>query len=52
MVEGVVDAVILTEKAPLIGLDFAQVKGCQGQSPCGWRTGVTGLTFQLETSEG
>lgn len=27
-VEGVLDAVIVTEKAPLIGTHFTQVKGC------------------------
>lgn len=44
-VEGVADAVIVTEKAPLIGLDLAQFKGCQGQSRCGWREEVKGLTL-------
>lgn len=28
VVEGVLDAVIVTEKAPLIGTHFTQVKGC------------------------
>lgn len=37
MVEGVLDAVIVTEKAPLIRTHLTQVKGCQRQAPCGWR---------------
>lgn len=37
VVEGVLDAVIATEKAPLIRAHFTQVKGCQRQTPCGWR---------------
>lgn len=37
VVEGVLDAVIVTEKAPLIRAHFAQVKGRQRQAPCGWR---------------
>lgn len=39
VVEGVPDAVVATEKAPLIGAHFAQVEGCQGQASCGWRDG-------------
>lgn len=37
VVEGVLDAVVATEKAPLIGTDFTQVKGCQRQTSCGRR---------------
>lgn len=36
-VEGVLDAVVATEKAPLIGAHFAQVEGRQGQASCGRR---------------
>lgn len=36
-VEGVADAVVATEKAPLIGPHFAQVEGRQGQASCGRR---------------
>lgn len=36
-VERVHDAFIFTEKSPLIGLYFAQVKCCQGQTSCGWK---------------
>lgn len=36
-VEGVPDAVVATEKAPLIGPHFAQVEGRQGQASCGRR---------------
>lgn len=39
VVEGVPDAVVATEKAPLIGAHFAQVKGRQGQATCGRRDG-------------
>lgn len=37
VVERVLDAVVVTEKAPLIGADFTQVKGCQRQTSCGRR---------------
>lgn len=37
VVEGVLDAVIATEKAPLVRLHLTQVKGRQRQTPCGWR---------------
>lgn len=37
VVERVLDAVVVTEKAPLIGTHLTQVKGCQRQTPCGWR---------------
>lgn len=36
-VEGVPDGVVGTEKAPLIGAHFAQVKGRQRQASCGRR---------------
>lgn len=39
VVEGVPDAVVATEKAPLIGPHFAQVEGRQGQASCGRRDG-------------
>lgn len=39
VVEGVVNGVIATEKAPLVGADLTQVKGCQWQTPCGQRSG-------------
>ena len=35
MVERVADVVIFTEKAPLVRLDFSQVKGCQRKTSCG-----------------
>lgn len=35
--ERVLDAFVVTEKAPLVGTDLTQVKGCQRQTPCGWR---------------
>lgn len=35
MVERVLDAVIVTEKAPLVRADLTQVKGRQRQTPCG-----------------
>lgn len=34
MVERVLDAVVVTEKAPLIGTDLTQVKGRQRQASC------------------
>lgn len=37
VVERVLDAVVITEKAPLIGTDLTQVKGRQRQAACGWR---------------
>lgn len=37
VVERVLDAVVITEKAPLIGTDLTQVKGRQRQASCGWR---------------
>lgn len=37
VVEGVLDAVVVTEKAPLIGADLTQIKGRQRQTPCGRR---------------
>lgn len=37
MVERVLDAVIVTEKAPLIRTHLTQVKGRQRQAPCGGR---------------
>lgn len=37
VVEGVLDAVVVTEKASLIGADLTQVKGRQRQTPCGRR---------------
>ena len=37
VVERVLDAVVVTEKAPLIGADLTQVKGRQGQTSCGRR---------------
>lgn len=37
VVEGVADAVIITEKAPLVRADLTQVKGRQRQTPCGGR---------------
>lgn len=36
-VERVLDAVVATEKAPLIGADLTQVKGRQRQASCGRR---------------
>lgn len=36
-VERVLDAFVVTEKAPLVGADLTQVKGCQRQTPCGRR---------------
>lgn len=35
--ERVLDAVVATEKAPLVGADLSQVKGRQRQTPCGRR---------------
>lgn len=37
VVERVLDAVVVTEKARLIGADLTQVKGCQRQTSCGRR---------------
>lgn len=34
-VERVLDAVVCTEKAPLVGTDLTQVEGCQRQTSCG-----------------
>lgn len=42
VVEGVLDAVIGTEKAPLVRTHLTQVKGCQRQAPCGRRDGEEG----------
>lgn len=33
----VLDAVVVTEKAPLVGAHLTQVKGCQRQGSCGRR---------------
>lgn len=38
-VKRVTDALVVTEKAPLIGLDFTQVKGRQRKASCGWKKG-------------
>lgn len=38
-VKWVSDALVVTEKAPLIGLDFTQVKGRQRKASCGWKKG-------------
>lgn len=35
--ERVLDAFVVTEKAPLIGADLTQVKGRQGQTSCEWK---------------
>lgn len=35
--ERVLDAVVCTEKAPLVGTDLTQVIGCQRQTSCGRR---------------
>lgn len=37
VVERVLDAVVVTEKARLIGADLTQVKGCERQTSCGRR---------------
>lgn len=37
MVERVLDALVVTEKAPLVRADLTQVKGCQRQTSCGGR---------------
>ncbi len=37
VVERVLDALVVTEKAPLIGADLTQVKGRQRQTSCGRR---------------
>lgn len=34
-VEGIADALIITEKAPLIRFDFTQVKRCKWEAGCG-----------------
>lgn len=54
-VVGVPDGVIGTEKAPLIGAHFAQVKGRQRQASCGQRsaggTGQRGGKMSEEEAE-
>lgn len=43
VVERVLDAFVVTEKAPLVGADLTQVKGRQRQTSCGRRSGRSGV---------
>ena len=48
VVERVLDALVVTEKAPLVGADLTQVKGCQRQAACG-RRDQEGLPVERES---